>query len=162
MVGNVFIMTGLTMISDVVMSKHCVFFLPGVWDSSTVRDRNSNHINNKSCIYLSGQHIILYNVISDSPLFVISKVDHSPLTAGKVEVLVIILIKFLTTEKYNHETFKYGSVLTLHRQFECHRTIMECHSISYFSNIVSLYFTNRRQNYEYIIKLTDRSSEISK
>ena len=92
-------------------------------------------------------------------LFVISKVDHSPLTAGKVEVLVIILIKFLTTEKYNHETFKYGSVLTLHRQFECHRTLMECHSISYFSNNVSLlYFTNRRQNYEYKINLTDKNS----
>ena len=27
MVGNVFIRSGLTMISDVVMSKHCVFFV---------------------------------------------------------------------------------------------------------------------------------------
>ena len=131
--------------------QNIVFFsYPGVWDSSTVRDRNNNHINNKS------SKLFLIH------LFFVCNVQSRPLTAGKVEVLVIILIKFLTTEKYNHETFKYGNVLTLHHQFECHRTIMECHSRSCFSNIVSLYFTNWRQNYEYKIKLTDRSSEILK
>ena len=77
MVGNVFIMTGLTMISDVVMSKHCVFFVSrrvGQLHSPRPKQTIIKTIN--LAFYLSVQNksvqlIILYLSSKSQKLFLI-------------------------------------------------------------------------------------------